>query len=274
VAVGTYTVVATYSGDGTHVPSIGTTTVNVVKDTPVITWSAPASIPYGTPLTAQQLNASATVPGVFTYTPGLTAVLPVGSNKLNVSFSPTDNTDYASPVTMSQTLDVTTVIPTVSWPAPASIEYGTPLSSTQLNATADVQGSFVYSPAAGTVLPVGVDNLSVTFTPTNSMDNSSNASVTSSVQIQVTVDSPVITGVLPNPVAAGATVTINGQNFGPSQGSSTVTFNGVVATIVNSWGTNSIVATIPTGTTTGNLVVTVGGTPSNSFLIMISTPCP
>jgi hypothetical protein len=58
----------------------------------------------------------------------------------------------------------------IEWPVPAPITYGTPLSSAQLNATAnvngsDVPGAFAYSPTAGTVLPVGNHDLSVTFTP-------------------------------------------------------------------------------------------------------------
>ena len=52
-------------------------------------------------------------------------------------------------------------------PNPAAITYGTALSATQLNATANVPGSVVYSPPSGTVLPVGANQtLSVTFTPT------------------------------------------------------------------------------------------------------------
>ncbi len=43
--------------------------------------------------------------------------------------------------------------PVITWPTPKSIIFGTPLSGTQLDATANVAGSFVYSPAAGTVLP-------------------------------------------------------------------------------------------------------------------------
>ena len=41
-------------------------------------------------------------------------------------------------------------------------------SATQLNATASVPGTFVYTPAAGTVLNAGAaQTLSVTFTPTD-----------------------------------------------------------------------------------------------------------
>lgn len=58
-------------------------------------------------------------------------------------------------------------VPSVSWSGPQSITYGTPLSSTQLNATASVPGTFTYSPAAGSVIGPGQQTLSVTFTPSN-----------------------------------------------------------------------------------------------------------
>ena len=44
------------------------------------------------------------------------------------------------------------VTPTISWPTPSPIANTTPLTSTQLDATASVPGRFVYTPAAGTVL--------------------------------------------------------------------------------------------------------------------------
>ena len=43
----------------------------------------------------------------------------------------------------------------VVWGTPAPVVYGTPLSATQLNATASLPGSFVYSPPLGTVLAAG-----------------------------------------------------------------------------------------------------------------------
>ena len=51
----------------------------------------------------------------------------------------------------------------ITWPAPAPIVYGTPLGSTQLNATANVPGTFSYSPAVGTVLYAGTHTLTCTF---------------------------------------------------------------------------------------------------------------
>ena len=74
---------------------------------------------------------------------------------------------------------------------------------------------------------------------------------------------PSITSLSPTSGAVGASVTISGTNFGSTQGTSTVTFNGTTATAITSWGNTSIVATVPTGATTGSVVVTVSGVASN-----------
>ena len=73
---------------------------------------------------------------------------------------------------------------------------------------------------------------------------------------------PTITNLGPSSGAVGTPVTITGTNFGGSQGTSTVTFNGTAATS-GTWGATSIIAPVPSGTTTGNVVVTVGGVASN-----------
>ena len=57
------------------------------------------------------------------------------------------------------------IAPSLTWSNPADIVYGTALSSTQLNATADVPGTFTYNVAAGAVLNAGGHTLEVTFTP-------------------------------------------------------------------------------------------------------------
>lgn len=59
-------------------------------------------------------------------------------------------------------------IPVITWADPAAITYGTALSGTQLNATANVPGSFAYSPAAGNVPNANRGLvLNVTFYPTD-----------------------------------------------------------------------------------------------------------
>ncbi|HZT61307.1 MAG TPA: MBG domain-containing protein [Pyrinomonadaceae bacterium] len=73
----------------------GDAQIAISKATPVITWSNPADIVYGTALGAAQLNATANTPGAFTYTPAAGTVLASGnSQNLHVSFAPTDTTNY------------------------------------------------------------------------------------------------------------------------------------------------------------------------------------
>jgi len=163
----------------------------------LITWNTPALIVYGTPLGDAQLNATASVPGVFTYTPPAGTVLHAGSQTLTVSFTPTDTT--LPPTTWTVTLTVTQATPVVTWTPPAPIVYGTPLSSTQLRARANVEGTFTYDPPAGAVVGVGSQTLSATFTPADAVDYTT---VTRVVTLDVAQATPVITW-YPAAIASG-----------------------------------------------------------------------
>jgi hypothetical protein len=77
----------------------------------------------------------------------------------------------------------------ITWPNPAPIVYGTTLSSSQLDATANVPGSCAYNPTYGTVLNVGTNTLSVIFRPSDTVDYTS---VTDTVTLSVVVGSPPI----------------------------------------------------------------------------------
>src|SRR5882762_8519702 len=91
----------------------------------------------------------------------------------------------------------------------------------------------------------------------------------------VTVPGPSVTSLNPTSGVVGAPVTIAGANFGATQGTSTVMFNGIAAT-PTSWSAASISTTVPAGATTGNVVVTVGGVASNgvSFTVQADTTAP
>jgi hypothetical protein len=66
----------------------------------------------------------------------------------------------------SDTLTIAKATPVITWAAPADMVYGTALGTSRLNATADVAGTFVYTPALDTILAVGENQtLSVSFTP-------------------------------------------------------------------------------------------------------------
>jgi RHS repeat-associated protein len=82
---------------------------------------------------------------------------------------------------------------------------------------------------------------------------------------------PVISSLSPTTGAVGAAVTIAGTSFGPSQGTSTVKFNGTAAT-GTSWSATSIAVTVPSGATTGNVVVNTGVNSNGSSFTVVSAP--
>ena len=84
---------------------------------------------------------------------------------------------------------------------------------------------------------------------------------------------PVMTSLSPSSGPVGTVVTVNGTNFGATQGTSTITFKGIAAA-PTSWSATRIVVPIPAGATTGNVVVTVGGlgSPAVAFLINPGVP--
>jgi hypothetical protein len=182
-----------------YTTTTATTTIAVSQATPSITWSAPASMTYGTALGAAQLDATADVPGSFAYSPSPGTVPGAGSHTLSVTFTPTDSTDYAT-ATASTTLSVSQAAPTITWTTAAAIEYGTPLGAVQLDATADVPGSFAYSTVAGTVLGAGSHTLSVTFTPADSTDYTT---ATGTTTITVSQATPTLTWGTPAPIDYG-----------------------------------------------------------------------
>jgi hypothetical protein len=147
-------------------------TYTIAQAVPTITWANPAAITYGTALSPTQLNATANVAGTFAYNPPAGTVLTAGMQPLSVTFTPTDTADYAH-ASAAVSLVVNKATPTITWPTPAPISQGTPLSATQLNATASVPGTFMFTPAAGTVLPAGTRTLSAVFTPTDAVDYTS-----------------------------------------------------------------------------------------------------
>ena len=160
-----------------YTPATANVSLTINKAVPTITWATPSPITYGTALGANQLNATSNVPGTFSYSPGAGVVLSAGTQQLTSTFVPTDTTNYAT-ATATVQLTVNKATPVLSWATPAPINYGTPLSSTQLNATSSVPGTFSYNPAPGIVLPTGTTMLLVTFTPTDTADyNNASASV-------------------------------------------------------------------------------------------------
>lgn len=179
VAPGNYNVTAIASDNLGLTATSAQVPVIVSKIIPVVSWSIPADITYGAYLSDTQLNASASTTGTFSYSPSIGTLLNAGSNQvLSVTFTPADPTMYESAVASVQ-INVNKASPTLNWSKPTAIVSGTPLGSTQLNASSTVAGSFTYSPADGTLLPIGNNQLlQVNFIPTDQSNyTSANASV-------------------------------------------------------------------------------------------------
>ena len=160
----------------------------------------------------------------------------VGVHTITATYTgaPTFLASESDPVAVT----ITKATPTINWANPANITYGTPLSSTQLNAVAvnpvtaaTVAGTYVYNPAAGTILNAGTQTLSVAFTPTDTADYT-NAS--KSVTLTVLKATPVFSNLsAPTIILHTASTTISGKlSFGSfiPTGSVSITLNGVTQT--------------------------------------------
>lgn len=135
--------------------------------------------------------------------------LPAGTDTLTASY-PGDN-NFAASTSRGVDIAVTQTAPTLTWPPPAAMEYGVPLSGTQLDATANVGGAITYSPSAGTVLAPGGNTVTATFVPTDAFDYAG-----ATAQQTVTVTAPSLTGVTPSSFELGtanATITVAGQGL-------------------------------------------------------------
>ncbi len=247
--------------------------LTVGQATPTVSWSTPGSLASGTALSSAQLDATASVPGSFTYQPAVGTVLSTGSNVLSVRFTPADSTDYKAVTTttvLTVTAPSTRTAPTLTWPTPGAITYGTALSTAQLDATANVAGSFSYSSPVGTVLHAGNNNLSVTFTPSSASYSPATKTVTLAVNKAV----PTITWNTPAGISSGAALSSTQLNA-TSSVPGTFTYTPSAGTVLNVGSDPLTTLFTPTDGTdyttasaTVNLTVNRAATPSGPVAIL------
>jgi hypothetical protein len=117
-------------------------------------------------------------------------------------------------VTKTVTINVQKANPVVNWDIPSDISYGTLLSEIQLNATANVDGMFIYYPPSGTLLPAGDgQELDVLFSPGDSTNyNPVNKSVKINVIVAGDIYNPVIRNlhIFPVPVTDALIIDYSG----------------------------------------------------------------
>ncbi len=177
INAGTYTVTATLADPNyTGAPVTATLTIDRAPATVELsnlswTYDGTAKVPTAT-------TSPAGLSVGFTYSGNPAS--PVNAGSYDVLATITDPNYVGSG---TGTLVIAKANPTIVWPAPAAITYGTALGAVQLDATANTAGSFAYSPAAGTVLNAGPNQtLSVLFTPVDPQNyNGASANTTITV---------------------------------------------------------------------------------------------
>jgi TonB family protein len=139
---------ADWPGDN---PVLAAVSITVSKATPIIQWPAPSHVTPGVALGAAQLNASASVPGTFEYSPAAGAVLSERTHTLSVTFNPTDKANYT---TAQATISVTVAktVPEIDWRSPDAIPFGTPFGAA-LNPSAPVRGTFALATVSSPAQP-------------------------------------------------------------------------------------------------------------------------
>jgi hypothetical protein len=114
----------------------------ITKATPAITWSDPASITYGTALSATQLDATANVPGAFAYVPASGTVLSGGAGQaLKADFTPSDTTDY-NPASLTVHITVNPAGQAIVFPQPPGVTFGDTPFAVSATATSGLTVAF------------------------------------------------------------------------------------------------------------------------------------
>jgi hypothetical protein len=96
--------VAVNSAGYLFIVDAGNNSIRTSENVPVVNWTTPSPITYGTALSGSQLNANANTLGTFAYNPVAGTILNSGPNLLQATFTPTDsvnNRGASTSVTLS-----------------------------------------------------------------------------------------------------------------------------------------------------------------------------
>lgn len=197
----------TPTGDDANNFKPTSTVINIVVDKadPTITWEIAdedKTFTYGTGLSDKQLNATSNGVGDIVYTDNdenetvldVDAILDAGTHTITATLPASDNYNEA---TATATITVNQAATEIEWETPAPIAYGIPISSVELNATANVDGTFTYEldgqNAENQTPEVGSHSIVATFTPTSNNYSGSTKTITLKVvqaAAEITWDAP------------------------------------------------------------------------------------
>ncbi len=158
LSAGSNTLLATFTpaNAALYKPATASVSLSVTKAIPAISWATPPTVIYGTPLWSGQLNATASVPGSFTYTPAGGSVLSAGPQTLSATFTPADQVDYTSRLA-SVVLTVQPATPNIAF----KVANHHVNASFTVNATSTSPADFTYSVVSG---PATISGAMVTLT--------------------------------------------------------------------------------------------------------------
>ena len=133
----------------------------------------------------------------------------------------------------------------------------------------DLGNAAAYADEDGVQALAGPFAATWTLSPSSSWIATLAAFKTSTSTSLQTSTAPNITSLSPASGPVGTAVTITGTNFGQTQGTSIVSFNGLIATATG-WSATAVTATVPNGATTGGLNIKVNGVVSNSLQFSVT----
>src|SRR5882672_533931 len=198
----------------------------------------------------------------------ITVLVPAGATTGNVVVTVFGVASNGSPFTIVLPPTIT-ILSQISGAEGASVtitgtNFGTlqGTSTVTFNGTAAAAASAWSATSITVLVPVGATTGNVVVNVLGTASNGSPFTV-----------APTITSLSQTSGAVGASIAITGTNFGTTQGTSTITFNGITATAASAWSATSITVSVPAGATTGNVVVTVLGTASNGSAFTVLASC-
>jgi hypothetical protein len=196
ISAGTCAVAAHQPGNVNYLPALDVTrTFTIAQASQAITFAPLPDRTYGDPAFTAVATATSSLPVAFTTSGTCTntgaTVSIISAGTCAVAAHQPGNVNYLPALDVTRTFTIAQATPSIIWSNPADIVFGTALSATQLNAGVSVSGTLVYSPATGTVLNAGPNQLlRVDFTP----DDTINYTLTTkAVAITVTQASQAIT---------------------------------------------------------------------------------
>ena len=237
-------------------------TFNPISPDAEITWANPTAIDYGTKLGSNQLNATATTPGQFAYTPAAGTVLPAGTQTLKVVFTPLDLTK--SPVSKQVTLVVNPIPVTIVLGSLAHTYDGKPKSAAYSTVPSNIFVTLAYNGSTTPPTDAGGYSVECTLSNPNYTGYAAGKLVISKAAAKVTLGNL-------NQMADGTPKTATATTV-PAGLPVEITYGG--GTAPTTVGTYTVVGTVTSPNYVGNATANMTLIPLSAVDVTITWPTP